>query len=182
MQTSLTLDDINRAVRSAEYLRSGETLTLCVLTLRNGYTVTGQSACVDPANFDEAKGRELAHKDALGKVWPLEGYLLREKLVTGVAAHESELSDMAAQLQDAQAELVEVAERLSVATTGLAAKQAEIDALMERLNQVEAALHAAEDQAPSEPPPAPAESTASPGLGFTDVLSAATTPVADAQA
>jgi hypothetical protein len=44
--------------------------------LKNGYTVTGESACVDPANFDEEIGREVAFKDARNKLWPLLGFLL----------------------------------------------------------------------------------------------------------
>lgn len=58
----------------------GTTITLCVLTLENGYTVTGESACADPANFDKEKGEAYAEEAAIDKVWPLEGYLLREKL------------------------------------------------------------------------------------------------------
>lgn len=58
-------------------------LTFCVLTLRNGFTVTGQSACASAENFDEQAGREYARKDAVNKVWPLEGYLLRQRLHDG---------------------------------------------------------------------------------------------------
>ena len=54
--------------------------TLCILTLENGYSVKGISACVDPAEFDMQLGREYALKDAMNQVWPLEGYLLAEKL------------------------------------------------------------------------------------------------------
>lgn len=59
-------------------------LTFCVLTLRNGFTVTGQSACASAENFDEQAGRKYARKDAVGKVWPLEGYLLRQRLYNGM--------------------------------------------------------------------------------------------------
>lgn len=55
-------------------------LTICVLVLRNGFTVTGTSACASPENFDAAIGRNLAIKDAMRQVWPLEGYLLKEHL------------------------------------------------------------------------------------------------------
>lgn len=56
-------------------------LTFCVLVLRNGFTVTGESACASPANFEEKIGRDIAYKNAREKVWPLLGYALRDKLV-----------------------------------------------------------------------------------------------------
>lgn len=55
-------------------------LTFCVLVLRNGFTVTGESACASPENFDAAIGRTIARQNALQKVWPLMGYELRTKL------------------------------------------------------------------------------------------------------
>jgi len=55
-------------------------LTFCVLVLRNGFTVTGESACVSHANFDAQKGREIARGDAFDKIWPLMGYALKENL------------------------------------------------------------------------------------------------------
>jgi len=55
-------------------------LTFCVLVLRNGFTVTGESACADPATFDADIGQRLAREAALRKVWPLLGYELRTKL------------------------------------------------------------------------------------------------------
>lgn len=58
----------------------GTTVTVCCLTLRNGFTVVGESACASPENFDTQLGREIAHKNAREKIWALEGYLLRDKL------------------------------------------------------------------------------------------------------
>jgi hypothetical protein len=55
-------------------------LTFCVLVLRNGFTVTGESACVSPENFNAALGRAIAREHAKAKIWALEGYLLRESL------------------------------------------------------------------------------------------------------
>jgi hypothetical protein len=55
-------------------------LTFCVLVLKNGFTVTGQSACASPENFNEDIGRRLAFTDAKNKIWQLEGYLLRQRL------------------------------------------------------------------------------------------------------
>ena len=55
-------------------------LTFCVLVLRNGFTVTGESACASPENFDAEIGRKIARENAVNKIWPLEGYLLKQKL------------------------------------------------------------------------------------------------------
>ncbi len=55
-------------------------LTLCVLTLRNGFTVTGESACASPENFDPELGKKIARANAVQKIWPLMGYALKEKL------------------------------------------------------------------------------------------------------
>lgn len=55
-------------------------LTFCVLVLRNGFTVTGESACASPENFDAEIGRKIARDNAVQKIWPLEGYLLKQQL------------------------------------------------------------------------------------------------------
>ncbi len=57
-----------------------ELLTFCVLVLRNGFTVTGESACVSPENFDAEIGRRIARENAVQKVWPLLGFRLHDKL------------------------------------------------------------------------------------------------------
>ena len=57
-----------------------ELLTFCVLTLRNGFTVTGESACASPENFDPQIGRNIARQNAVSKVWPLLGFVLKERL------------------------------------------------------------------------------------------------------
>lgn len=58
-------------------------LTFCVLVMRNGFTVTGESACASPENFDAAVGRKIARQNAVNKVWPLLGYVLRDALHKG---------------------------------------------------------------------------------------------------
>ncbi len=55
-------------------------LTFCVLVLRNGFTVTGESACASPENFDAEVGRKIARQNAVAKIWPLMGYELRSYL------------------------------------------------------------------------------------------------------
>ena len=55
-------------------------LTFCVLVLKNGFTVTGESACVSQENFDADIGRKVARENAVNKLWPLLGYALKERL------------------------------------------------------------------------------------------------------
>lgn len=77
----LTPDLIDAAIVSEQYhVFAGTTMTVCALTLRNGYIVTGESAAASPENFDQAIGRKIARDNARNKIWALEGYLLREKL------------------------------------------------------------------------------------------------------
>lgn len=61
--------------------RSLECLTICVLTLKNGFTVVGKSACASPENYDAVLGYKIAREDARKQIWALEGYHLRSKLV-----------------------------------------------------------------------------------------------------
>lgn len=58
----------------------GTTMTVCALTLRNGFIVIGESAAASAANFDEEIGRKIARDNARNKIWALEGYLLRSNL------------------------------------------------------------------------------------------------------
>ena len=77
----LTPDLIDAAITSEQYhVFPNTTMTVCALTLRNGYIVTGESAAASPENFDQAIGRKIARENARNKIWALEGYLLREKL------------------------------------------------------------------------------------------------------
>ncbi len=62
-----------------------ELMTFCVMVLENGFTVTGESACASPENYNAEIGRKVARENALDKIWPLEGYLLRQRLHEGKA-------------------------------------------------------------------------------------------------
>jgi hypothetical protein len=77
----LTPDRIDEAIISEQYyVFPNTTLTVCALTLRNGFVVVGESAAASPANFDRDIGRKIARENARNRIWPLEGYLLRERL------------------------------------------------------------------------------------------------------
>ncbi len=83
----LTPQMIDDTILSEQYhVFPGTTLTVCALTLRNGFIVTGESAAASPENFDQAIGRKIARENARNKIWQLEGYLLRQRLATGSPA------------------------------------------------------------------------------------------------
>ena len=95
----VTPDDIEANIDSEHYFTAGqgiagrcyrevsalhspgqlELLTFCVLVLRNGFTVTGESACASPENFDAEIGRRIARQNAVQKIWPLLGFALKQK-------------------------------------------------------------------------------------------------------
>lgn len=77
----LTPDLIDATIQSEQYhVFPGTTMTVCALTLRNGYIVTGESAAASPENFNQEIGRKIARDNARNKIWALEGYTLREFL------------------------------------------------------------------------------------------------------
>lgn len=77
----LTPDLIDTAIVNEDYyVFPSTTVTVCCLTLRNGFNVTGESAAASPENFDEEIGRKIAFENARNKIWQLEGYLLKQKL------------------------------------------------------------------------------------------------------
>lgn len=72
---------IDAAIKEKTFHVFGDTcLTVCCLTLVNGFTVTGESACASPENFNAEIGEKIAFENARDKIWMLEGYLLKEKL------------------------------------------------------------------------------------------------------
>jgi hypothetical protein len=77
----LNPNHIDDTIKSeAYYVFPGTTMTVCALTLRNGFQVIGESAAASPENFNEELGRKIARGNARNKIWALEGYLLRSKL------------------------------------------------------------------------------------------------------
>lgn len=85
-------------VSEAYYVWPGTTLTACLLTLKNGFSVTGESACAVPANFDEELGRKIARDNAKQKLWPLLGFRLRDALHAEYIADQYELRLMQAEV------------------------------------------------------------------------------------
>jgi hypothetical protein len=77
----LTPANIDATIVGETYtvLPSGKVI-ICELTLRNGYTVTGKSAVVSKANFNEEIGKKISRENARNEIWQLEGYLLQDRL------------------------------------------------------------------------------------------------------
>lgn len=78
--TDGVLGESEMGTRPAGRARALDLLTFCVLVLKNGYTVTGESACASPENFDAEIGRKIARQKAVEKIWPLLGFRLRDHL------------------------------------------------------------------------------------------------------
>jgi hypothetical protein len=77
----VTEQEVEEAIRSSQYHRFECTnVTVCCLTLDNGFTTVGSSGCVDPAEFNEEVGRKIARRDAFSKAWAYLGFRLAEKL------------------------------------------------------------------------------------------------------
>lgn len=86
----VTLDSIKSKILHEQFITSADidaatdiypkdsgVLTLCILTMANGFQVVGKSACAAPANFNAELGRQFAYDDAFDQIWALEGYALR---------------------------------------------------------------------------------------------------------
>ena len=70
----------DKALDGCPLMDSLKLLSICILVLKNGFTIIGKSAPASEANFDADLGRKLAYEDAIRQCWPLMGYALREKL------------------------------------------------------------------------------------------------------
>lgn len=76
----LTLGNIESNIVNEWYIHvPGGTMTICVLTTKSGFQVTGESACINPADFNTELGKQHAKGMALDKLWPLMGYQLKEE-------------------------------------------------------------------------------------------------------
>ena len=100
--TTISKASIEAKIRGVYFINAGEALkdsnrgniqrdleelklvTICIIILENGFKVEGTSACVDPKIYNEAIGQEEAYKNAVEKIWELEGYALKQKLFEAV--------------------------------------------------------------------------------------------------
>ena len=80
----VTPEDLQKEIIEVIYhVFPGTTVTVCCLTMKNGFTVVGESACADPDNFDIEIGRKIARDNAVNKMWPLLGFRLKDRLYNG---------------------------------------------------------------------------------------------------
>ena len=89
-------EDIDELIADVKYHVIDDKVTVCIMTLTSGFTVTGESAVVSVDNFDPALGRKISNKNARAKIWPLAAYALQEKihqqtqsLLSRVVEHQS---------------------------------------------------------------------------------------------
>ena len=77
----VSLEQVHAAIKKETYtvLPDGKT-TICQLTLDNGFTVEGQSACVSIENFSKELGEKYSKERALNKVWEFLGFRLSDRL------------------------------------------------------------------------------------------------------
>lgn len=80
LPTSVTLPSIQAKIKATEYilLPDGRT-TICMITMENGFTIRGESSCVDATRYNQALGEKYAYENAVDKIWSLEGYLLTQR-------------------------------------------------------------------------------------------------------
>ena len=83
----LTKEFLEGEIELAEYKRLSERLTHCTITTKSGFVFTGESACVDPTNYDEYIGNKIAYDNAFGKMWMPYGFWLHKAL----ADHDNRL-------------------------------------------------------------------------------------------
>ena len=73
----ITKEHLESLITDKAFIRHGDRMTICVLTLKSGFQVVGKSACIDAANFDAAIGEQVAYDNAFEKLWELEGYRVK---------------------------------------------------------------------------------------------------------
>ena len=77
----VSLAGMEAKIKEVLYLRPGDgILTICVLTMQNGFYVVGEAAPASPENYDAALGEKFSYENAIRQLWKLEGYALREQL------------------------------------------------------------------------------------------------------
>lgn len=106
MVEKVTREDIEAEIAQVTFMNLGEmcsfkghghddnyVTTICNLRLKNGFTVRGESACVDPANYNKALGEKLAYEDAINNLWPLMGFALKDRLYRNNQSRQKEIKE-----------------------------------------------------------------------------------------
>lgn len=76
----VTKEFLESEIVDVTYTRLAGTLTHCAITVKSGFIFTGESSCVDAANFDEEIGKQIAYENAFEKMWMPYGFWLKQKI------------------------------------------------------------------------------------------------------
>lgn len=74
---------------ATEHAQALGILSICIVVMRNGFSVIGKSAPASPANFDAELGKKFAYDDAVRQIWPLMGFALRDRLAQRMPVDDS---------------------------------------------------------------------------------------------
>jgi len=113
----VTLDALNANIADEKFIKATDVLTICVLTLKNGFTVTGESACADPSNYNQEIGERLAREQAKNKIWGLMGYALKQELYL-LGSQTGEVLDFKDRVRNEARELEDKIIKLDAFTKG----------------------------------------------------------------
>lgn len=104
----VTMEEVLGSIAQTNYYVHAEgTLTICVLTLQNGFTVIGESACADIANYKQDIGERIAYDNAVKQIWKFLGYMLRDKLHNAPKDFNERLTREHSELQDKLTKLID---------------------------------------------------------------------------
>lgn len=79
-ENKITMDFLKSEITDVKYTRITDRLTHCTITVKNGFVFTGESSCVDAANYNQELGEKFAYEAALSEMWMPYGFALRQKL------------------------------------------------------------------------------------------------------
>lgn len=82
----VTKEYIDSRIKDTVCTKIGETVTHCRIVLDNGFSVSGESACVNPENYIQHIGEKIAFDNAYRSLWSLFGFLLAEKQLLAKSA------------------------------------------------------------------------------------------------
>lgn len=92
-ERKLTKEFLESEIDTVEYNRFGDTNTHCTIKTKSGFSFTGESACVDPNNFDQKIGEKFAYENAFNKMWTPYGFWLHKALAESDSFETKEAYD-----------------------------------------------------------------------------------------
>ena len=78
---SVTVEEVEAAIKKVTFtILPNNRTTVCQITLDNGFTLEGSTACVSDEKFDKELGEQYSYKRAFEKVWGALGMRLADRL------------------------------------------------------------------------------------------------------